>query len=75
MISDPLPLRDLDDRRAAEVPVDFAANRRAFAELWQLAVTLGVLPPADPLDGIDVDVRLAEALNVRGTARADRRRT
>lgn len=72
MIRDPKPLRDLDDRLAAGAVVDFAANRRVFAALWEHAVRLGVLPPADPLDGIEVDLRLAEALNVRRTARTDR---
>lgn len=72
MIRDPKPLRELDDRLAASGVVDFAANRRVFAELWEHAVRLGVLPPADPLDGIEVDLRLAEALNVRRTARTDR---
>ena len=74
MIRDPKLLQDLDDRLAAETLVDFAANRRVFEELWRHAVRLGVLPLKDPLDGIEVDLRLAEALNVRRTARADRPR-
>ncbi len=74
VIRDPKLLQDLDDRLAAETPVDFAANRRIFAELWRHAVRLGALPPQDPLDGIEADLRLAEALNVRRAARPDRPR-
>jgi hypothetical protein len=74
VIRDPKLLQDLDDRLAAESPVDFAANRRVFEELWRHAVRLGALPPQDPLDGLEVDLRLAEALNVRRTAGPDRPR-
>jgi len=34
-----------------------------FEAMWQEGVDLGVLPPRDPLEGIDVDIRIARILN------------
>ena len=31
--------------------------------MWKEGVVLGVLPPSDPWEGIDVDVRIAGILN------------
>ncbi len=31
--------------------------------MWELGMSLGVLPPNDPLEGIEVDIRVAEILN------------
>ncbi len=36
---------------------------KIFEALWKEAVTLNVLPSRDPLEGIDVDVRIARILN------------
>ena len=30
---------------------------------WREGVLLGVLPPADPLEGIEIDIRVARILN------------
>jgi hypothetical protein len=35
--------------------------------LYEEARLVGAWPPADPLAGIEVDLRLAQALNVRPT--------
>jgi hypothetical protein len=43
-------------------------NLAVYEAMYAEAVRLGVLPPRDPLDGIDVDIRLARALNVRTPA-------
>ncbi|WP_420455953.1 hypothetical protein [Rubrivirga sp.] len=51
----------LDRRLARERPVDHARNLRIVEGLRREAVALGVWPPADPLAGIEVDVRLAQA--------------
>ncbi len=47
---------------------DFFKNLRIFEALYQEAKQLGVFPLKDPLEGIDVDIRLAQVLNVRTTA-------
>jgi hypothetical protein len=31
--------------------------------LWQEGMALGVLPPKDPLEGIEADIRIARILN------------
>jgi hypothetical protein len=49
-------------------PVDYQANLRIIEALYQEARLLGAWPPADPLAGIEVDLRLARALNVRRTS-------
>jgi hypothetical protein len=67
-------VRAFEDREARAVPVDPEENRRVFERLWRLARELGKLPGEDPLAGIDVDIRLAEALRVLGTAPGNRAR-
>lgn len=51
---------------------DYRENMRIFAALYQEAVALGIFPLEDPLEGIEVDVRLARALNVRTPSRKNR---
>ena len=53
----------LDRRLARERPVDHARNLRVVEALRQEAVALGVWPPADPLAGVEADVRRARILN------------
>jgi hypothetical protein len=43
--------------------VDIEKNFRLVEALYREAVTLGVLPPKNPLDGIEVDLKIAKAVN------------
>jgi hypothetical protein len=43
--------------------ISYAQSRKLFAAMWEEAVTLGVFPPADPLAGIEVDIRMARIIN------------
>ena len=43
--------------------VDLEKNFRLVEALYQEAVTLGVLPPKNPLDGIEVDLKIAKVVN------------
>lgn len=36
---------------------------RLFTHMWNEAVSLGILPPKDPLEGIEVDIKIARVLN------------
>jgi hypothetical protein len=45
-------------------PVSYSRNTAIVEALRQEATLLGAWPPADPLGGIETDVRLARALNV-----------
>ena len=42
---------------------DHQANIRLFEAMFAEAVALGIFPPSDPLAGIDVDFRIAKAIN------------
>lgn len=53
-----------EDQLLASEPPNFVENRRIFQSLYEEAIRLGVLPPKDPLEGIDVDIRIAEALRL-----------
>ena len=65
MVKDPQLLRTLEDDLARSQAPDYLRNLRIFEALYQEARLLGILPLQDPLDGIDVDIRLAAILNVR----------
>lgn len=45
-------------------PPDYFRNLRVFEALFQEALLLGALPLRDPLEGIDVDIRLAQVIDV-----------
>jgi len=47
--------------RKDKLPFKQALN--IFEAMWKEGVSLGVLPPKDPLEGIDVDIRVARILN------------
>jgi hypothetical protein len=50
---------------------DFFKNLRIFEALYEEAKQLGVFPLKDPLEGIEVDIRLAKSLNARNMAKKD----
>lgn len=41
----------------------YTQSQKLFAAMWEEAITLGVFPPADPLAGVEVDIRMARILN------------
>ncbi len=51
------------DLARREGPVDLRRTMDQIAALWKEGVALGVLPPKDPLEGIETDIRLARILN------------
>ena len=53
----------LDRRLARDQPVDHARALRLVAGLVAEARALGVWPPADPLAGVETDVRVARVVN------------
>lgn len=38
-------------------------SRKLFSAMWKEAMLFGVFPPSDPLEGIEVDIRVARILN------------
>jgi hypothetical protein len=53
----------------------YLENLRIFEAMYQEAKHFGVLPPQDPLEGIEVDIRIARAVNVRKAPRKNRSRS
>lgn len=43
--------------------LSFIENLRIFEAMWEEAVNLGVLPFKDPLEGIEVDIKIGRILN------------
>lgn len=69
MIRDAEALRRFEDDLARGEKSDFALNLRLVDSLHREAARLGVSPRKDPMDGIEVALRVAKALNlVRETA-------
>ena len=65
MITNPALLRAFERDQIRTMPADHARNLAIVEALCQEALLLGVWPPSDLLDGIEADLRLAKALNVR----------
>jgi len=64
MIKDPKRLQVFNDALSrANGPVPHQRALGIFSSLWQEGIALGVLPPKDPLEGIETDVRIARILN------------
>ena len=68
MIKDTKTLNAFEIALARQEPVNYRRNLEIFEALYHEARLLGVLPPKNPLDGIDVDVRLAKVMHARRTA-------
>lgn len=63
MIKDRRLLSAFNDREIALEKADYLTALRLFEAMWEEGKTLGVLPLEDPLEGIEVDVRIARILN------------
>lgn len=63
MIKDPEFFKEFEDAFVAGSRLSHAQAMAIFEGLWQEGVALGVLPPKDPLEGIETDIRIAQVLN------------
>jgi hypothetical protein len=64
MIKNSHILRDLEDsfaRNEGQIPRQKSAD--IFSAMWKEATHLGIIPFKDPLEGIEVDIRVARILN------------
>ncbi|PJC73535.1 MAG: hypothetical protein CO012_08870 [Syntrophobacterales bacterium CG_4_8_14_3_um_filter_49_14] len=52
-----------DDLIRSETKRSAEQSLQLVTAMWQEGVVLGVLPPSDPWEGIDVDIRIARILN------------
>lgn len=63
MILDRAELEKHENEWRRKSALDFKRNRALFESMYQEALVLGVLPDDHPLEGIEVDIRIARILN------------
>jgi len=63
MIKDSEFLGEFEREYLRQDKTDYFDSLRLFEEMWKEGVFLGALPPKDPLEGIEVDLRIARILN------------
>ena len=63
MLRDKRLMEDFEREFVSSQKLSFAQASRLFESMWQEAVRLGVLPPRDPMEGIEKAVRIAKALS------------
>jgi hypothetical protein len=63
MIEKPHLVKDLEAEFLAREKLPYKEALHIFESLWREGVTLGVLPPEDPSEGLEVDLRIAKVLN------------
>ncbi|MFO7665972.1 MAG: hypothetical protein R6V76_05080 [Desulfobacterales bacterium] len=64
MIKNASILRKFEDDFIRREPMrSVEQSFQLFAAMWNEGINLGVLPPSDPWEGIDVDIRIAGILN------------
>lgn len=56
-------LQAFEAERISAEKVDVEQNLRILDALYEEALMLGALPPKDPLEGIEVKIRVAHVLN------------
>ena len=70
-------IRDVEKWEAWErdytrsTPVDVQQNLRIAESMWELARSLGAIPAADPLEGIEHKIRIAQAFKRVAAPRGD----
>jgi hypothetical protein len=63
MIKNPQKLRAFEAELVKAEKIDIDRNFRLLDALYEEALALGVFPPKDALEGIEVDIRIARAVN------------
>lgn len=63
MIRETGALEAFNRAQAKKEKPDYISALRLFEGMWREGMALGVLPLKDPLEGIDVDIRIAWMLN------------
>lgn len=62
MIKDPQALKEFENNFRRE-KLSYDKSLKIFESMWKEGVRLGVLPPKDDLEGIEVDIKVAAVLN------------
>lgn len=43
-------------------PLTYSQSLKIFTSMWEEGIKLGVLPPKEPLEGIETDIKIAAVL-------------
>ena len=64
MIKKPELLKSFEDNFMRDKgKLSFRQAMTLFSGMWNEGLQLGILPPKNPLDGIEVDIKIAKVLN------------
>ena len=63
MITNPKKLQELDRELLKKEKVDIKQNFRIAEALYREAIALGAIPLKDPLDGLEIDMKIAKVVN------------
>jgi len=63
MIKNPSILQKFEDEFTQREKTDFLKNIRLVDAMYREAVSLGIFPLKDALDGVETDIRIAEVIN------------
>ena len=63
MVKNPKLLEKFNYEQIKKEKLSYQKALKIFEALWKEAVSLGVVPLKDPMEGIDVDIRIARILN------------
>lgn len=65
MVETPDLLDEFEKSLIRAQSANYRRNLRIVEELYREACRLGVWPPKDPLEGIEVDIHVARVINAR----------
>jgi hypothetical protein len=63
MITNPEHVRKFENDLIRKEPVDIQKNFQIYEAMYKEAVALGVFPLKDPLEGIEIDIKIAKVIN------------
>jgi hypothetical protein len=63
MVKNPKRIAEFELEELKKESIPYAEALKIFEGLWQEGIALGVLPPKNPLEGIETNIRIARILN------------
>lgn len=63
MVKNPKLLGQFERTQLKKENLTYLQSLKIVESLWKEGKSLGVLPPKNPLEGIETDIKLARALN------------
>ena len=63
LIANPKKLQEFNKKLLKKEKVDIKQNFRIVEALYREAIALGAIPLTDPLDGIQIDIKIAKVVN------------